>query len=181
MKKLLLVMLATILFVACKDQPQRYFETSHEIDILKSGIKAYEDQDWTAWRANFADTAKIHHNTIKGLSPEDNMTNLQNMVVNFASYGFQDKGSFSEMVIDKDAETWVNYWGIWNGVVMESGEKVTVPVHLTARFIDSKIVEEYVYYDSAPILKALEAAKKLSEAEAPIEEAEIENAEMAKE
>lgn len=174
-------MLSTVLLWACNEKPQRYFETSQEIDILKSGIKAYENQDWKAWRANFVDTAKIHHNTIKGLSPEDNMTNLQNMVVNFSTYGFQDKGSFSEMVVDKDGEVWVNYWGIWNGVVMESGEKISIPVHLTAQFINKKIVEEYVYYDSAPILKALEAAKELSEAEAPMEEPEIEHAEMSKE
>ncbi|GAA4289477.1 hypothetical protein GCM10023163_00230 [Aestuariibaculum suncheonense] len=162
-------MFTALLLAACNDKPQRYFETSHEIDILKSGIKAYETQDWTAWKANFADTAKIHHNTIKGLSPEENMTNLQNMIVNFSSYGFQDKGSFSEMVIDKDNETWVNYWGIWNGVLMESGEKIALPVHLTARFIDSKIVEEYVYYDSAPILKAIEAANALSDEEVEAE------------
>ncbi|WMI65019.1 nuclear transport factor 2 family protein [Aestuariibaculum sp. YM273] len=175
MKNLFLLLLALSVLTACNDKPQRYFETSQEIDILKSGIKAYETQDWTAWRANFADTAKIHHNTIKGLSPEDNIANLQSMVANFASYGFQDKGSFSEMVIDKDAETWVNYWGIWNGVVMASGEKVTVPVHLTARFIGDKIVEEYVYYDSAPISKALEAAEAMSDSEAPAEEVEMAN------
>ena len=61
------------------------------------------------------------------------------------------------MVIDKDGETWVNYWGIWNGTLKENSEKIAIPVHLTAQFINSKIVEEYVYYDTAPITKALKA------------------------
>ncbi|UKM64123.1 nuclear transport factor 2 family protein [Flavobacteriaceae bacterium GSB9] len=157
MKKFFLLGLAITIFIACQNKPQRYFESSPEIDILKAGIKAYEAQDWNSWKSNFVDTAKIHHNSIKPISPEENLVNLQNMNSNFSSYGFQDKGAFSEMVIDKDGETWVNYWGIWNGTLKENSEKIAIPVHLTAQFINSKIVEEYVYYDTAPITKALKA------------------------
>ncbi|MGA1226302.1 MAG: hypothetical protein ACO3VF_03485 [Tamlana sp.] len=42
MKKLFLLGLVTILFVACQNKPQRYFLDSAEIETLKSRIKAYE-------------------------------------------------------------------------------------------------------------------------------------------
>lgn len=154
------------MITACQNKPQRYFENSEEIEILKSGIDAYEQQNWDSWKANFADTAKIHHNTVKAISPNEAITNFEDMLVNFSLYGFQDEDSFSEMVIDKDNETWVNYWGVWKGNLMETDEELIIPVHLTAQFIDGKIVEEYAYYDTAPMvaaLQAIEAAKMAKE------------------
>lgn len=167
MKKLILLGMIAVVFTACQNQPQRYFENSTEIETLKSGIAAYEQQDWVSWKANFADTAKIHHNSVKGLSPDETIKNFQDMLINFSTYGFQDEGSFYEMVVDKDNETWVNYWGVWKGNLMETNEELVVPVHLTAQFINGKIVEEHAYYDSAPIMAALEAieAAKMADTE----------------
>lgn len=157
MKNFLLSVLALILITACQQPKQRYFFDSPEIQTLKAGIKAYEDQDWTSWKANFADTAKIHHNTVKGISVDENLKNLQGMISNFSDYGFEDKGAFTEMVIDKDEETWVNYWGIWKGHLSENNKEIVIPVHLTAQFIDGKIVQEYVYYDSSKLVAELQS------------------------
>ena len=90
------------------------------------------------------------------------------MLANFSSYGFAEKGSFSEMVIDKDGETWVNYWATWNDKLKENGKELHIPVHITAQYINGKIAEEYAYYDTAPMVAALteiEAEKMTSEAE----------------
>ena len=92
------------------------------------------------------------------------------MLSNFSSYGFEEKGSFSEMVIDKDDETWVNFWGNWKGTLKANNQELSIPVHLTLQFIDGKIVEEYGYYDTAPmmlVLQEIEAAKMASETENP--------------
>ncbi|MBU3823097.1 nuclear transport factor 2 family protein [Flavobacteriaceae bacterium XHP0103] len=174
MKKLILLGGFAILFIACQSKPQRYFENSTEIETLKSGIKLYEQQDWASWKANFADTAKIHHNSVKGLSTDETIQNFQDMLINFSSYGFEDEGSFTEMVVDIDNETWVNYWGIWKGILSETNEELVVPVHLTAQFIDGKIVEEHAYYDTAPIINALEAieAAKMAEEMTAMDEEE---------
>ena len=156
MKKLFLLGLVLVLFTACKKEEQRYFSESSEIEILKAGIKAYEAKDWDVWKSNFADTAKIYHNTDKGSAPDDVMKNFESMLSNFSSYGFSDKGEFIEMVIDKDQETWVNYWGHWNGKLLANEKELHIPVHLTAQFINGKIVEEYAYYDTVSIVSALQ-------------------------
>ncbi|MFL1013571.1 nuclear transport factor 2 family protein [Flavisericum labens] len=155
MKKIFLFGLAIVLFIACQNKPQRYFESSPEIETVKAGIKAYETQGWNAWKANFADTAKIFHNTNKGSSPDEMMEGMKQMLSNFSSYEFSKDGGVIEMVIDKDGKTWVNYWNNWRGKANVTDKELVVPVHLTLQFIDGKIVQEYAYYDTAGIAKTI--------------------------
>lgn len=155
MKKFFVLVIVATLFIACQNKPQRYFETSTEIEILKKGITAYEAQDWDTWKANFVDTAKIFHNSNKGASPDELMAGFKDRLTNFSSYGFSKEGAVYEMVIDKQGETWVNYWNSWQGKTKETNETLTIPVHLTAQFIDGKIVKEYAYYDTAGMNAAL--------------------------
>lgn len=168
MKRILLLALAVTMFIACQNKPQRYFDTSPEIETLKAGIKAYEAQDWAAWKANFADTAKIFHNTNKASSPDQMMEGMKGMLSNFSSYGFSKEGGIYEMVVDKKGKTWVNYWNSWGGKAKVTDEKLVIPVHLTVEFVNGKITQEYAYYDTAGINKTLAAiaeAKAAQEAE----------------
>lgn len=159
MRKLFLLALSVILFTACQ-QEQRYFSESSEIESLKAGINAYESGDWETWKAQFADTAKIYHNSNKGITPEESMNQHKAMTENFSSFGFEDKGSFIEMVIDKDDETWVNYWAVWSGKLKANGKEIRIPVHLTIQYIDGKVVEEYGYYNTEPISNAFAEIEK---------------------
>ncbi|MFH4966475.1 nuclear transport factor 2 family protein [Gaetbulibacter sp. M235] len=165
MKKILLLGLAVIFLAACEKQKQQYFSESPEIETVKVGIKAYETQDWTTWKANFADTAKIYHNTIKGITPDEDLEDIQEMISNLSSYKFDEKETFIEMVIDKDDETWVNYWSVWKGKLAANNQELTIPVHLTMQFINGKIVKEYGYWDSAPMVMAFQeiASAKMEE------------------
>lgn len=162
MKNFFLLVLVITLFIACQNQPQRYFENSAEIETVKAGIKAYESQDWDTWKANFADTAKIYVNSNKALSPDERIAVFKEMLSNIESYGFNDKMNEVEMIVDAKGRTWVNYWNHWKGTTKITNTEINIPVHLTLRFIDGKIVEEYAYYDTAPIVAAfteIEAAK----------------------
>ena len=166
MKKLFLLGLAMTLVVACqKEQTKRYFSESSEIDSFKASIAEYGSGDWETWHTHFADTAKLYINSLKSISATDLENAQKEMLSNFSSYGFQEKGSFAEMVIDKDDETWVNYWANWRGTLKENGKEIDVPVHITAQYIDGKVVQMYDYYDSALIaneFQAIEAINKMS-------------------
>ena len=168
MKKLLLLGFAIILFVACQNQPQRYFSESAEINSFNTSLEQYKNGEWDAWSAHFADTTKFHVNSNKGISLEEFKNGQHGITSNFSSYGFLDQGSFAEMVIDKDDETWVNYWATWQGTLKANDKKINIPVHITCRYIDGKVVDFYNYWDSAPLTTALaeiEAAKEAAAAE----------------
>ncbi|WP_248722885.1 nuclear transport factor 2 family protein [Seonamhaeicola sp. ML3] len=155
MKKLFLLTLVLALFLSCQNQPQRYFESSPQIDKLISGIEAYEAGDFEAWKSHFADTAKIHHNSLKGASKDEVASMLSGMVSNLSSYGFSKDNAVFEMIEDKDGKTWVNYWNAWKGTTKVTNKEIIIPVHITAEFVEDKIVNEHVYYNPSELQEAI--------------------------
>jgi ketosteroid isomerase-like protein len=172
MKKLFLLGLTLVLFIACQEQkPQRYFADSPEIETLKAGITAYESGDWDAWKSHFVDTAKIFVNSIKPIGLEERAEGLKSMAGAMSSYGFNHDREFIEMVLDKEDETWVYYWAAHKGKFEASGNEVVIPVHLAVQFVDGKIVEEHVYFD-ATAMNAEFAALAAAEADEDAESAD---------
>ena len=154
MKRLLLLGLSVILFTACQ-QEQRYFSESSEITSMKASITQYADGDWEAWSSHFSDTAKFYINSNKAINIDEFKQGQLGLLSNFSSYGFVKEGSFTEMVLDSDDETWVNYWATWKGTLKANGQEIDVPVHITSEYVDGKVVQLYNYWDSAPITNAL--------------------------
>ncbi len=171
MKKLILLGLVIVLFTACqKNEPQRYFSESKEIDAVKALLKDYHAGNWEAWAGHYADTAKIYQNSIKAASVKETIANLKEILSNVSAYKFDDKNLWYEMVIDKDKETWVNFWGNWRGKLSANGKEIVIPVHLTLQFVNGKIVEEYGYYNISEFVLALQEIEAVKVVEEEIEE-----------
>ena len=166
MKKLLVLGLITLFFVACQQGPARYTNASPEVDAIKAHIKDYNAGQWTEWAGRYADTAKLYHNSLKASSVAETQEGLEGLLAATASYGFVDKDIFYEMVIDDDNEKWVNFWGTWEGTLAANSQKLVIPVHVTFQFEGGKIVEEHAYYnlaEYAAAMQAIEAAKMAEE------------------
>jgi len=171
MKKLFLFGLAIVLFTACKEKgPERWTESSPEIDIAKALVKDYEDGNWVSWSGHYADTAEVHHNSIQSISPQQLQDLLKNDITNYSNYGFshEEDDAFYEQTINNNGNKWVNFWGVWKATLNDTDENFVIPVHITLKFVDNKIVEEWGYYDRSTINAAL---TKIAAAE---EEAEVE-------
>ena len=167
MKKLLLITLAVVLFTACKQQETRYTQTSPEIETFKTLINDYNTKNWESLVSHYADTSKTNFNKSTMTSKDIPEYHKQNDV-NYSERGFVKEGQEFEMVVDDDGKTWVNFWGTWKTTLAANGKEFTIPVHLTARFIDGKIVEDYGYWDPTEVvmsLQEIEAANNL-----PVEE-----------
>ena len=154
--------LLLVLNISCEQKPDRWTTTSPEIDITKVLIKDYEDANWSAWMEHYADTAKIHHNSVDAISPQQLKQSFEKSTANFSIYKFSEKDVFIEMIIDDKMDKWVYFWGTWEGKIVGSDKELKVPVHLALKFVDSKIVEEYGYYDNTPmteVFQEIEIAK----------------------
>lgn len=169
MKKTLLLGLAVILFTACQQvKPERYTTSSPEIDITKVLVKDYEDGNWENWITHYSDTAKVYHNSVESMTPQQLRDGFKETLSNYSSYGFSDKDIFIEMILDDKNETWVYFWGNWEGKMKETDKEFVIPVHFALHFVDGKIVEEYAFYDLSQQVTALnekEAAENMPEAE----------------
>jgi len=169
MKKLILLGLATVLFMACQEKgPERWTESSPEIDIAKTLIKDYEDGNWVDWIGHYADTAKVHHNSIESISPQQMQDALKSDITNYSSYGFshEEDDIFYEQTINSRGNKWVNFWGVWEGTMKNTDKKFVIPVHLSLKFVNNMIVEEWGYYNRSAIdaaLKEIAMAKEATE------------------
>jgi hypothetical protein len=162
MKNLFILGLAIVLFTSC-NQKQRYTQQSAEIDTYKKVMEDYKTQNWEDYRLHYADTAKIANNVVKekaqsvteAIAKAKDDAKLFKWVVEDIDY---------EMVVTDKGETWVNYWGVWNGTLKSTGKVYAIPFHNTAQFIDGKIVREDGYWDNSEIvtdmLKTPETTKK---------------------
>ncbi len=160
---------------ACEMGQKRYTQTSAEIDSYKQAIADYESGDWEGYQSHFADTAVIFHNTVNdSVSPAQAAEGMKESLTQFSSYEFVDDEGDMEMVITDKEQTWVNFWGTWKGTLSANGKELTIPVHTTAQFVDGKIVKEYGYWDTAPIMEAM---MEIEAAAAAAEEGEEEASE----
>lgn len=165
MKNLFLLGLVIVLFTSCDTKPERYTQKSAEIETYKSGLKDYTDKNWESLVSHYADTANVFFNTAVPMRANKIPEFHQNNETVFSSRGFVEKGQEYEMATTDEGNTWVNFWGVWKGTLAANNKVIEIPVHLTAQFIDGKIVREYGYWDNAPIVLAIqeiESAAKMA-------------------
>jgi ketosteroid isomerase-like protein len=157
MKKIFLLLVTVAIFSACTQQvEQRYFSSSPEIDLAKAVMQSYLNSDWDTYRSFYADTAKIAFNVTEENAVSVDAVIEQHMldVQSFSSIETLPKPEFYEMVITDNGEKWVNYWGVWVGTLAANGQRFEVPLHITSRFVDGKIVEEHGFWNNAAIMMA---------------------------
>ncbi|MEO6347787.1 MAG: nuclear transport factor 2 family protein, partial [Aquaticitalea sp.] len=84
----------------------------------------------------------------------------------FSSWKYDPESVEYEMVVTDKGETWVNFWGHWEGTLKSSNKVYVIPAHVTARFVGGKIVREDGYWDVSKLLmdiQSLEASKRASD------------------
>ncbi|MCL6265498.1 nuclear transport factor 2 family protein [Flagellimonas myxillae] len=166
MKKLYVLGLVVALFAACNQGPTRYTQNSPEIDTVKKLLANYDSKSYDT--SMYADTSKTNYNSSKSMSPSETMEYHKQTDANYSSRGFNPEDQDFEMVVTDKGETWVNCWVEWKGTLAANGKEVKVPLHLTYRFVDGKIVREYGYWDPTEIvltLRELEEAAKMAKEE----------------
>ena len=157
MRKLILIGLVLTAAWSCKQAEIRYTQNSPEIDQIKGMVADYLAGNWDTFQARYADTAKLYHNTWdQPMNPGQRLDEMQEMLSSLSDYTFMEDRSEYEMVVTDKGETWVNFWGVWKGVLMANSKEIVTPVHITARFVDGKIVSEYGYWDTAPLMMAMQ-------------------------
>ncbi|MBA4153496.1 nuclear transport factor 2 family protein [Flavobacterium sp.] len=169
MKKILILLVTLTTMVACQNKV-RYTQKSAEIETYKKSIKDYEMANWESMATHYADTAKIMNNVTKkkGISVAQNIELNKKDISVLSSYGFVADESEYEMVETDKGETWVNFWGLWQGRLKATDELFEIPVHLTARFINGKIVSEYGYWDNTALVMALMKLEEKTPTEEPV-------------
>lgn len=167
MKKAVFAGLVLLLVVGCAQNDTRYTQQSPEIETVKQLIENYNNQAYDL--SMYADTSKtFYNNSEKSLSKDEVLAYHQNNDNYYSSRGFKADDQEYEMVVTDDGHTWVNCWLEWEGTLKGSDEPISIPIHLTYRFEDGKIIREVGLWDRSPIIEKsqeLEAAANMPVAE----------------
>lgn len=159
MRKILLYGLAIVLFTACDQKDTRYTQQSPEIDSVKKAIANYNSREYDL--SIYADTCKTFFNTKSDpLEVDEIIAYHQANDANYSSRGFLEENQEYEMVVTDQGETWVNAWLDWQGTLKESGKVVNIPIHLTYRFIDGKIVRSLGFWDPTEVVLGLQEIER---------------------
>lgn len=163
MKKIIILVIVLATITSCQEK-QRYTQQSSEIETYKKANKDYEMANWEALAAHYADTAKIFMNATKKnpKSVAQMIEQNKNDAILFTTYNYVPEENEYEMVVTDKGETWVNFWGLWQGRLKSTNELFEIPVHLTAQFKNGKIVEEHGFWDNGAITAALIKAQSTS-------------------
>lgn len=151
MKKLMLLGFAMLLSLSSCNQKERYTQKSTEIDTFKKVIEGYKKLNWDDMASHYSDTAKVMNN----VTEKKSITVAQSIAVmkdDATQFSWVVENEEYEMVETDKGETWVNFWGIWKGTLKSTGKVYEIPLHITARFIDGKIVKEFGYWNNAEIV-----------------------------
>ena len=144
------------LYSAFNDTSKNYFtEASPEIDTMRQMIKDYEAGDWVSYKSHYAEDAKIYHNRANNnpRSVDEAIEEHKNFINQMSGYKYSTiENQTVEMIIDSKGTTWVSFWGVWTGAFAESGNETEIIVHITSRFVNGRIDQEHMYWDTAPFV-----------------------------
>lgn len=160
MKRLIVIICALAVVTACQQKETRYTQQSPEIDTVKQLIAEYNAKDYKM--AAMADTCKTYFNNKK-----EAMDNKQLMAyhtgndANYSNRSFLAEDQEYEMVVTDDGQTWVNCWLDWQGTIAKTGKVVDIPVHLTYRFVDGKIVRQLGFWDPTEVVLEMQAIEQM--------------------
>ena len=171
MKKIIQLALVIATVAACKNEV-RYTQNSPEIETFKQVVKDYETGNWESYATHYVDNTKIAYNATekKALTLAQSIALHKEETSTLSSYNYVPEESEYEMVVTDKGETWVNFWGLWQGRLKANNQLYEIPVHLTAQFIDGKIVKEFGYWDNSPIILAFQQLKEVIPPETIIED-----------
>ena len=164
MKKLIVLICALTVATACQQKETRYTQQSPEIDTVKKLIAEYNAKDYSM--EFMADTAKTYFNSKVPMSKSELMNYHKDNDANYSKRGFLDEDQEYEMVVTDDGETWVNCWLDWQCTIAKTGKVIDMPVHLTYRFVDGKVVTQYGYWDPTEVVLEMMAIEEKENAAA---------------
>jgi hypothetical protein len=154
MKNSLYSIFSTLILLSSCQQKVRYTQNSSEIDTYKKVIEAYEKQNWEDLESHYAYTAKILNNVTidKAQSIYQLIEQNKEDAKLFTSWRYDPASLEYEMIVNDRNETWVNFWGHWEGTLKSNGQLYVIPAHITAQFENGKIIREDGYWDISKLI-----------------------------
>ncbi len=126
----------------------QYFESAAEVDILKNTVYASSKERSTIFKKSYSPSAQIYWNSTVPLNWHELLLGIEESLTQFDEFELLPTEEI-HLIINSKGERWV---GLWSVMRVKVGDRERfIPFHVSAQFIDTKIVREAAYWDNLAI------------------------------
>lgn len=122
-----------------------YVEKAPEIDILKSIFYSSPEDRATLFQQHYADDAQIYWNSTTPVTWKELLIGIEESLKRFDEFQVMPSHEI-HLIKNSKGERWVAFWTAIKVRVGENEE--VIPIHVSAQFVDLKIVKEAAYWDN---------------------------------
>ncbi len=160
MKKIMLVILASFMFVACEEPTSENAGVIQRTDDLSAKVldlaKEYQNNSYELSRELYSDTVQTRFNstTIDGLSDLINGWKQQHVVFS----DIKMSNPYVHTNYFSNGGIWSNFWFTWSATSNATGNQLEIRAHFDYKWEDGKIVISQGFFADEEFNKEMAAA-----------------------
>ena len=162
MKKLLSILLMSVLICSCSDQQQStaIVKSDDELTLnVKKLLKVYIENDFSLWEELLSDDCEVLFNNIS-LDKKSVIAGVSQDHILFKSIEVTD--DYAHTNYFKNGQIWTNHWFSLTFIGNFTGETTNTRAHTNLKWENEKIVRFQVYYDPTFQIKEATAMSDMS-------------------
>lgn len=139
----LLPLIIILLIASCSNA--NYVEKAPEIDIIKSIFYSNPEDRSALFEQHYSEDAQIYWNSTVPVTWKQLLIGIEESLERFDEYQVLPSEEI-HLIKNSKGERWV---ALWTAIKIRVGEnEEIIPIHVSAQFVDLKIVKEAAYWDN---------------------------------
>ena len=160
MKKIMLIMLVSFMFVGCEQPTSESAGVIQRTDDLSTKVKQmaedYVSKNFEIANETYSDTVQAKFNSTEVQGKENLIGGWHVEHKLFSGISIDDQYAHTNYF--SDGNIWTNHWFTWSATANETGEKLQIRAHFDYKWEDGKIVIAQAFFSDRDYSRIMEAA-----------------------
>ena len=160
MKKIMLIILASLMFVGCEQPTSESAGVIQRTDDLSTKVKQmaedYVSKNFEIANETYSDTVQARFNSTEVQGKENLIGGWHVEHKVFSDISIEDQYAHTNYF--SGGNIWTNHWFTWSATANETGEKLQIRAHFDYKWEDGKIVIAQAFFSDRDYSRIMEAA-----------------------
>ena len=160
MKKIMLIILASFMFVGCEQPTSESAGVIQRTDDLSTKVKQiaedYVSKNFEIANETYSDTVQARFNSTEVQGKENLIGGWHVEHKVFSDIFIEDQYAHTNYF--SGGNIWTNHWFTWSATANETGEKLQIRAHFDYKWEDGKIVIAQAFFSDRDYSRIMEAA-----------------------
>ena len=160
MKKIMLIILASFMYVGCEQPPSESAGVIQRTDDLSTKVKQiaedYVSKNFEIANETYSDTVQARFNSTEVQGKENLIGGWHVEHKVFSDISIEDQYAHTNYF--SGGNIWTNHWFTWSATANETGEKLQIRAHFDYKWEDGKIVIAQAFFSDRDYSRIMEAA-----------------------